>query len=353
EGDQWRRQRLLIQEAFTPRQIESYADAMVAQARAATQGWDDGEELDLKEAISDLTLRILSRTLFDIDLDDRGEVIRRAAKALNGRANAQNLSAFIPTWIPTPTNRRLHRTMEDMEALLDDLLDERRASAAERDDLLSLLLSAETADGSALSDREIKDQLITFIFAGHETTALALTYALHALGHHPEKRTKLREEIQVVTGGDPPEMSDLPELNFTEQVINETLRLYPPSYAIFRQATEETEIGGYRVPEGSKVTVPQIHVHRDERFYENPDAFRPGRWSEEFEESLPEYAFFPFGGGPRHCIGMRFAMMELKLTLPTILSAVTIEPKGEPGLDFDTGVTLQPAEPIDAIVRDH
>jgi len=351
EGEQWRRQRLLIQSAFTPDRIESYADAMVAETERAIEAWTDAGTIELKDATSRLTLRILARSLFDLDLDGRGEVIRRAAEALNGRASAQNLSAFLPEWLPTPANRRLHRAMGDMESLLDSLVEERRADAGDRDDLLSLLLDAETDDGSTLSEREVKDQLVTFLFAGHETTALALTYALHALGHHPEKRRRLREEVDAVTGGDPPTLSDLADLTYTERVVRETLRLYPPAYALFREAREDAAIGGYRIPEGSKLTLPQIHVHRDGRFFEDPETFRPERWTDAFEETLPEYAYFPFGGGPRHCIGMRFAMMELKHVLPTVVSAVGVDPTGDPDLSFDTGITLQPAEPIEATVR--
>jgi cytochrome P450 len=346
EGEQWRRQRRLVQDAFTRERIASYTDAMVAETRRTVDEWEGGDTIDLKDTTSTLTLRILARSLFDLDLDGRGEVVRRTAEALNARANAQNLSAFLPSWVPTPTNRRIHRRMAEMESLLDDLIEERRADAAARDDLLSLLLTAETDDGSTLSDREIRDQLVTFLFAGHETTALALTYALYALGHHPEKRRKLREEVRAVTGGDPPTLSDLPALSYTDRVVTETLRLYPPAYALFREATEDAVVGGYRVPEGSKLTLPQIHVHRDGRFYDDPERFRPERWTDELEASLPEYAYFPFGGGPRHCIGMRFARMELEHVLPTIVSAVRLDPEGSPDLTFDTGVTLQPAEPI-------
>ncbi|WP_254532984.1 cytochrome P450 [Natrinema gelatinilyticum] len=351
EGEQWRRQRLLIQNAFTPDRIESYTEAVVAETEHTIEEWEDEEPIELKNAMSNLTLRILARSLFNLDIDGRGEIVRRTADALNARANARNLSAFLPSWIPTPTNRRLHRTMADMESLLDELIEDRRTDAATRDDLLSLLLTAETDDGSTLSDREVRDQLITFLFAGHETTALALTYSLHALGHHPKKRQKLQEEVQSVMGSDPPTASELADLSYTEQVVTETLRLYPPAYALFREATEVTGIDGYRIPDGSKITLPQIHVHQDDRFYDDPEAFRPKRWTDEFEASLPEYAYFPFGGGPRHCIGMRFATMELKHVLPMIISAVSIDPVGSPDLAFDTGITLQPAEPIRATVR--
>lgn len=351
EGEQWRRQRLLIQNAFTPDRIESYTDAMIDETQRVIDTWDDGDTIELKDATSTLTLGILVRSLFDLDLQDRGEIVRRGAEALNARANSQNLSAFLPSWVPTPTNRRIHRSMGELESLIESLIEERRADAGNRDDLLSLLLHAETEDGSTLSEQEVVDQLITFLFAGHETTALALTYAIHSLGHHPEKRRRLREEVTDVTGGEPPTLSALSELTYTEQVIKETLRLYPPAYALFREATEPAVIGGYRIPEGSKLSLPQIHVQRDNRFYEDPNTFRPERWTDAFEDSLPEYAYFPFGGGPRHCIGMRFAMMELKHVLPLIMMATDIEPNGGPELTFDTGITLQPADPIQATVH--
>jgi cytochrome P450 len=232
----------------------------------------------------------------------------------------------------------------------DELIAERRADASERDDLLSLLLAARE-DGDEMSEREIVDQLITFLFAGHETTALALTYALHTLGHHPERYRRLQREVESVTGGDPPTLADLPDLEYTEQVVQETLRLYPPAYAVFRESLEDVAVDGYRVPEGTKVSVPQIHVQRDARFFTDPDSFRPERWTDGFEDELPDYAYFPFGGGPRHCIGMRFAMMELKTVLPTVAAAVDLEPLTDESVEFETGITLQPAERVETRVR--
>ena len=348
EGEQWERQRRLLQRAFTPEQIEGYAAKMASEAAQVVAGWSDGQRLDLKAEMSSLTLRLLCRTLFDLDIDERGAVVQRAATALNARAGSA--TAFLPAWLPTPTNRRLHSSMGDLEAMSDELIAERRADASERDDLLSLLLAARE-DGDEMSEAEIVDQLITFLFAGHETTALALTYALHALGHHPERYERLQREVESVTGGDPPTLADLPALEYTEQVIQETLRLYPPAYAVFREALDDVAIGGYRVPEGTKVSVPQIHVQRDARFFTDPDSFRPERWTDDFEEALPEYAYFPFGGGPRHCIGMRFAMMELKTVLPTVAAAVDLEPLTDEDVEFETGITLQPAEPVETRVR--
>jgi cytochrome P450 len=349
-GEQWRRQRQLIQDAFTPDKIESYAADMVAETETTVDGWADGERLDLQSEMSALTLRMLSRSLFDLDIDERGDAVRRAANALNARAGS--IQGFLPAWIPTPTNRRLHSSMADLESVIDELIAERSPDADERDDLLSLLLAARDDESEAtMSQQEIVDQLITFLFAGHETTALALTYALHTLGHHPEHADRLREEVASVTDGDPPGLLDLPAMEDTERVVKETLRLYPPAYALLREAQEDVAVGGYRVPEGTKVSVPQIHIHRDERFYDDPETFRPSRWTDGLKEELPDYAYFPFGGGPRHCIGMRFAMMELKLVLPTIVSAVDLEPVTDYDIDFRPSITLQPAEPVETRVR--
>jgi len=348
EGEQWQRQRQLLQRAFTPEKIEGYVEKMASEAESRVADWSDGQRLDLQSEMSSLTLRLLCRTLFDLDIDERGDAVARAATALNARAGS--VLSFFPAWLPTPTNRRLHDAMGDLEAVCADLIAERQAEATERDDLLSLLLAAR-ADGAEMSEREIVDQLVTFLFAGHETTALALTYACHALGLHPERFRRLREEVESVTGGDPPTLRDLPELDYTEQVVKETLRLYPPAYAVFREATEDVAVGGYRVPEGTKVSVPQVRVHRDARFYDDPRTFRPERWADGFEQRLPDYAYFPFGGGPRHCIGMRFAMMELKTVLPTVAAAVEFDPVTDEDLAFETGITLQPADPVETRVQ--
>jgi len=348
EGEQWQRQRQLLQRAFTPEKIEGYVEKMASEAEQRVAGWSDGQRLDLQSEMSALTLRLLCRTLFDLDIDERGDAVARAATALNARAGS--VLSFFPAWLPAPTNRRLHDAMGDLESVCAELIDERQTAAGERDDLLSLLLAARE-DGAEMSEREIVDQLVTFLFAGHETTALALTYACHALGHHPERFRRLREEVEAVTGGDSPTLSDLSDLEYTEQVVKETLRLYPPAYAVFREAREDVAVGGYRVPEGTKVSVPQIHVQRDARFFDDPREFRPERWADGLADDLPDYAYFPFGGGPRHCIGMRFAMMELKTVLPAVAAAVDFDPVTGADLAFETGITLQPAGPVETRVR--
>ena len=351
EGEQWRRQRTSIQGAFTLERIESYTDAMVEYAGRTVDSWGEGETIAVDRAFSRLTLRILARSLFDLDIGDDEGVVTRTADVLNERADARNLQVFLPQWVPTPLNRRFDRAIADMEALVADLIDERRADPGEYDDLLSLLLTVEDDEGRQLSHEELVDNMVTFLFAGHDTTSLALTYTFLLLSTHPEAREELDREHEAVLGGDPPEIDDLADLPYTEKVIEESLRLYPPAYVLFRQAEADLQVGGYRIPEGTKVTLPQFRLHVDPRFWDEPEAFRPERWTDEMEADLPDYAYFPFGGGPRHCIGMRFAMTELKHLVPTIAQRVDFDLLSDPEPERQASVTLRPAEPVEMRVR--
>jgi len=351
EGEQWRRQRTSIQGAFTLERIESYTDAMVEYAGRTVDGWDDGETVAVDRAFSRLTLRILARSLFDLDIGDDEGVVTRTADVLNERADARNLQVFLPQWVPTPLNRRFERAMADMEDLVAELIEERREDPDEYDDLLSLLLTVEDEEGRQLSHEELVDNMVTFLFAGHDTTSLALTYTFLLLSTHPDVREELDREYDAVLGGDPPELDDLDDLAYTERVVKESLRLYPPAYVLFRQADADVAVGGYRIPEGTIVTLPQFRLHVDPRFWDSPDEFRPERWTEEMEADLPDYAYFPFGGGPRHCIGMRFAMTELKHLVPTIAQRVDFDLLSDPEPECQASVTLRPADSVEMRVR--
>lgn len=350
EGEQWRRQRRLMQGAFTPDRLQSYADAMVQYAQRTVDGWRDGEVVAINREAATLTLEILTTSLLDLDVSERRQVVADAAQALNERADTR-LSTFLPGWVPTPGNRRYDRRMTAFEDLVESLIDERLDDDDPGDDLLSLLLAAGGDEGASLSRREVVDNLVTFLFAGHETTSLALTYALYLLAQHPAKHERLVEEVDTVLDGRPPTPADRDDLEYTDQVIKEALRCYPPAYVLFREATEPAEIGGYAVPEGTKLSLPPFYLHTDERFYDDPEAFRPERWTAAFESSLPDYAYFPFGGGPRHCIGMRFAWLELSLVLPVLVGAIDFELVSDPDVDVQLGVTMQPASDIELRVR--
>ncbi|MFC4408569.1 cytochrome P450 [Haloarchaeobius iranensis] len=321
EGEQWREQRTQAQPAFQLDRIRSYGDAMAGYARDMVEEFDDGETVAANERFSELTLRILADSLLDLDVDgsEAGAAITRAARALNERADPDGLSTFVPTWVPTPSNRRYKRAMGEFEATVDRLIAERRdADADEHDDLLAMLMQAGDG-GDGMSDTELRDTMLTFLFAGHETTSLALTYTTYLLAEHPDVADRLRAEVDEAVDGDRPDTFDVFGLELLDRVCSESMRLYPPAYVIFREAREDVELGGYEIPADTKLTLPQFRIHRDGRWYDAPDEFRPERWTDRFEESLPEYAYFPFGGGPRHCIGMRFAMLELKLVLATLV----------------------------------
>ncbi|UPV74617.1 cytochrome P450 [Halorussus limi] len=362
EGEVWRDQRVRIQPAFTPEKIRSYTDAMVTYAEQLGDRLADGEVVDVEDAMSELTLKILAKSLFDVDVDDRREVVREAAAALNARGDASGASAFLPDWVPTPKNRRFERAMADFEAMVDDLIAERRRDgsadaddADSPDDLLSILLTAEGPDGTTMDDAVVRDQMVTFLFAGHETTALALTYAWHLLGRNPDKLDRLRAEIDAELGDRRATMADLPALDYTGRVVDEALRLHPPAYVLFREPTEDVQLGPYRVREGTAMTVPVFKIHRDGRFYDAPDEFRPERWDSEARSASnsdrPEYAYFPFGGGPRHCIGMRFALAELKLVLATLAREVAFDPTYDGDPDLSMAATMRPDQPMEMRVR--
>ena len=361
EGGVWRDQRVRMQPAFTPDRIQSYADAMVTYAERMADEFEDGDVVDVDDAMSELTLKILAKSLFDIDVEGRREPIREATAALNERGDATGASAFLPDWVPTPENRRFERAMADFEATVDELVAERRdgggsggtggAGTDDRDDLLALLLDAEGPDGTTMSEDVVRDQMVTFLFAGHETTSLALTYAWHLLARNPEKREKLRAELDDVLGDERATMADLPSLTYTEKVVEESLRLYPPAYVLFREPIEDVRVGPYRVRGGTTLTIPIFTLHRDGRFYDDPDAFRPERWTDDFEDELPDCAYFPFGRGPRHCIGMRFALTELKLVLATLARRVAFEPTYDGDPDLAMSATLRPETEMRMRVR--
>jgi cytochrome P450 len=351
EGEQWRRQRTAVQNAFTMERVQGYGDAMADYTRRMVDGWDDGEAVRIDEELSRLTLQVLAHSLFDIDLGREADLVREFATIINDRGSLDGVSTFLPTWVPTPENRRYRRVLAEFREFVAALIEERRGRADEYDDILSLLLTAEDGDGRTMSDVELRDQMATFLFAGHETTSLALTFTLLEVAKRDDVRERLDAEYADVLDGSAPDPTQVPQLEYTDRVIQESLRLYPPAFIIFREAREDVELGGYRIPEGTKVTLPQFHIHTDDRWYDEPMTFDPDRWTDGFEAELPDYAYFPFGGGPRHCIGMRFAMLELKTVLPTVLQRVDLDLLSDPEPELDMAVTMRPADPVRMRVR--
>jgi cytochrome P450 len=344
EGEHWQRQRTAMQPAFTVDRIRTYAETMADYAAQAADEWADEGRVAVDAAATDLALRILAKSVFDLDVREGHEVVTGAAEGLNGRMDPTGLSSWLPAWVPTPANVRYDRRMAAFDELVEDLIERREDDPAEYDDLLAMLLEAR-GDGGLTHD-EVTDQVKTFLFAGHETTATAITFGLFLLGNNPDPRRKLQAEADRVLEDDRPTVADVFELEYTDRVVTEVLRRYPPASGVFREPLEPVAFGGYDVPEGQTLLLPIYQIHNDERFYDDPGQFRPERWTDEFEASLPDYAYFPFGGGPRHCIGMRFARMELKIVFATLARRTEFEAITE-DVEPTLEVTLTPDRPIE------
>lgn len=319
EGEFWRRQRRLAQPAFHRQRISSYGEAMVDYANRTIDKWRDGDLRDLSKDMTRLTLEIVVKTLFNADVsNDADHVGAMLAEVVKPFASQATLKWILDNRLPTPGHRRYFNAVSEIDRIVFKIIAQRRTSNSDAGDLLSMLLQAQDEDGSQMTDAQLRDEVMTLFLAGHETTALALSWSWYLLALHPEAEKKFHDELEEVLGGRTPTVEDMRKLVYTEMIAKEAMRLYPPAYAVGREALEDTEIGGFRVPRKSQIFAFQWTTHRDERYFENPDSFDPERWLPERAERIPKYAYFPFGGGPRQCIGNYFAMMEIVLLLATI-----------------------------------
>ena len=318
EGDFWLRQRRLVQPAFHRAQIAAYAETMVQYTQRMLEGWRGGEQRDVHQEMTRLTLEIVVKTLFDADVTRDAQDVGKSLELLLELGANFRRTLFVPHWMPTPTNLRIKREIAFIESILYRIIGERRASGRETVDLLSMLLHMQDEDGSRMTDKQLRDETITLFLAGHETTASSLSWTWWLLGRNPAVEAKLHAELDEVLGGRAPTLEDLPRLPYTGKVITESLRLYPPAWGLARVAVENHELAGYPVNKGMGVAMAQWVVHRDTRWFDAPEEFRPERWEGDFIKRIPRFAYFPFGGGPRQCIGNSFALMETTLILATV-----------------------------------
>jgi cytochrome P450 len=320
EGDTWLRQRRLVQPAFHRQRVAGYGDVMAAFAERHVAGWKDRDVIEVHGEMMALTQAIVGKTLFDADVSGDAHEAGQAARVLaeDFGARLQSLR-LIPYWLPTPRNLRTRRAIRHLDGLIHRIIAERRASADDRGDLLSMLLHAQDADdGSRMTGQQVRDEVMTMFLAGHETTAVALSWTWYLLAQHPDANARLADELRDVLGGRAPSVADLPRLKYAGMAVTESMRLYPPAYGIGRQAARATEIAGQAIAPGDILIAPTWVVHRDRRWFEESEAFRPERWAGDLAQRLPRFAYFPFGGGPRQCIGNSFAQMEAVLVLATI-----------------------------------
>ena len=348
EGDLWRRQRRLMGPAFHQGELRAYGGVISDLAREAVASWRSGETRNVHEDMMALTLNIVAKLLFGANLAANAHDIGTTISALMEDFSSQlGLRALTPfAHVPTRDTWRIRRGIREMDRIIYGIIADRRAAADPGNDLLGLLLRARDEDGSRMDDKQLRDEALTLFVAGHETTALALTYALYLLAAHPEQQAPLAAELDGVLAGRDAEFADLERLKQTEAVLLEAMRLYPPAWSIGRESTVAVDVGGYRLPKGSTFFISQWVTHRDPELFPDPERFLPERWAGDAQRRLPRFAYFPFGGGPRICIGNRFAMMEATLILAVLARRFSFATTPATNLDLLPTVTLRPRAPV-------
>jgi cytochrome P450 len=313
--------------------------------------WRDAETRDIHLDMMQLTLRVVVRALFDIE-SEKTDQISSAMNVMMG--NARGVRMLLPPiarYLPTPTMIGVRRAVGNLDDIVYEIIAHHRAAKRDSGDLLSMLISARDEDGSRMSDKQLRDEVLTFLLAGHETTALALTWTWYLLSQHAEVEQRLHEELDRVLGERAPEFYDLQRLPYTERVIKESMRLYPPAWSLARTVISDFELRGYRIPAGANVVMSQWIMHRHPAYFPEPEKFDPERWAPDVAQKLPRFAYFPFGGGPRQCIGAAFAMMEATLLLATIAQRFRLRLAADHRVMATPSFTLRPKYGMRMIVE--
>jgi len=356
-GPAWWRNRRLAQPAFHKQRLAGFASTIAAGGDELVQRLRQtgaaGTALDVVPELSRAALQILGRCLFERDLTDEADVVGRALNVVLHQTVERLSRVFaLPRWLPTPENLRFRGARRALDNVVLALIAERRRAGTDRGDLLSMFLTARDEDtGEGLSDQQIRDEIMTMLLAGHETTALSLSWTFHLLSQHPDVRDGLENEVDGVLGDRLPTVEDLGRLPYTRAVIEESLRVYPPAWIIPRSAEADDQIAGYHIPAGSIVIVSPYVTHRDPSLWPAPDTFDPRRFAAAHKETLPRYAYFPFGGGPHLCIGAGFAMMEATLLIAAIARTLRLDAAPGRTVTPDALVTLRPRTGLWMTVR--
>jgi cytochrome P450 len=348
EGNFHRRQRRLAQPAFHKQRIAGYAETMVQYTSRARDRWRDGETLDVAQEMMRLTLAIVAKTLFDADVEaEAAEIGQALTEVLKMFETFSSPLTDILDKLPTPANRRIQRARERLDQTIYRIIEERRASGEDRGDLLSMLLLAQDEEGSGgMSDEQLRDEVMTLFLAGHETTANALAWTWYLISQHPEVEARLNAELQSVLAGRLPTVDDVHRLHYTEMVLTEAMRCYPPVWVMGRRSLGSYKVGDYTIPAGSIVLLSQYVMHHNERYYPEPFKFDPERWTPEARSDRPKHAYFPFGSGPRLCIGEQFAWMEGILIIATIAQRWKMRLVSGHPIQMQPLITLRPRHGI-------
>ena len=347
EGDLWLRQRRLAQPAFHRDRIATYATTIVEFTERFLATWQAGEMRAIHRDMTRLTTEVVVQSLFHSDVPPEIENMNKESVVVLEHFTKQwSVWRLFSSLLPTPGKRRFEQLVRRLDEFIYGVIRERRASGKDAGDVLSMLLRARDEHGQGMNDRQLRDELTTLIVAGLDTTALALSWAFYLLSQNLAAADKLFAELQAVLTGRAPRFTDLPQLRYTEMIVKETMRLYPSAWLIGREAIHDCEIGGHRIAAGTSLVMSQWLKHRDRRYFESPDKFIPERWTDEFVKTLPKYAYFPFGGGPRLCIGHSFAMMEAMLVLATVGQKFRVTSTPGYAVVPWPSITLQPKEGI-------
>ena len=353
DGEFWRRQRRMVQPAFHSKRVESYSGVMVDYTLRMLDGWAAGQEREIHHDMMRLTMAIVGKTLFDADVSGEADRIGQAITTGIEIDNRKfNRLVQWPGWAPTPDNRKSKQALKVIDDTIMGFIRERRASgedkAGTRGDLLSMLLLAADEDGAGggMTDKQARDEAFTLFAAGHETTANALAWTWYLLSQYPQVEARLHEELDAALGGRPPAVQDLARLPYTDWIVKESLRLYPPAWTTTREPQEDVVIGGYPIPKGSTIFLSQWVSHRDPRTFDQPERFVPERWADGFEKQLPKGAYFPFAMGPRICIGNTFALMEARLVLAAMAQRYRLELLPGQTIAPQPLITLRPRDGI-------
>ncbi len=352
DGEQWERRRRLARPYFAADRMAEYAGIVDVRARAFLADWKDGEVRDIHRDMTALAVGVIGDVFMGTDVGDLLDELGRAVEvAMEEHVARLRRPVWLPGQVPTPGKLRFRRGMKRFDRAVRSVIRGRRIGGSERDDLLGRWLGATEGAGALESEDDVRDEVATIFLAGHDTTALALTWTSYLLSTSPEVERRLVSELETVLGGRPAAISDLRRLRYLDCVLHEALRLYPSAWGFSRFASSDCEIGGFRIPAGTSILVSPWVTQRDARFFDDPETFRPERWEDGLAGRLPRFAYFPFGGGPRVCIGARFGMMEAALLLAILLERFHLEPvPGESAVPWPA-ITLRPRHGLKMVVR--
>jgi len=347
EGDTWEKQRQLANPAFSMRRLAGMADRITDHAEDRLVSWTEGDVVNVERAMTRTTLDVILDLMMGVQLsEERVETIEEQLMPLGQRFEPDPLRFAAKEGMGKPDDAEFDAAVETLDGILDDIIAVRERTAGSGDDgpmdFLSVLIRAR--DDGVESAEQLRDEMMTMLLAGHDTTALTLTYTWFLLSEHPEVEQRVHEELDEVVGDDRPGMEHVRELEYLEWVIQESMRLYPPVYVMFREPTEDVTLSGYPIDSGQTLMLPQWGVHRSERFYDDPETFDPERWKPERAKERPRFAYFPFGGGPRHCIGKHLAMLEAQLIVATTAQQYELDFLGETPLELMPSLTAHPRQ---------